>query len=129
MTIEQVKEEAKKRLDHEITDEQAQAWLNAHPAGELSDEELENVAGGSCFIPTDDETMMSKVGKCWKCGGKKCKEFTTASSGPYLFRFYKCKKCGATIGGYTASTIPFSYFDHNGNLLSGSGPAWGGPMP
>lgn len=46
MTIEQVKEEAKKRFDKELTDEQAQAWLEAHPAGELQDEELADVAGG-----------------------------------------------------------------------------------
>lgn len=48
MTIEQVKEEAKRRFDREITDQEAQAWLETHPAGELSDEELDNVAGGGC---------------------------------------------------------------------------------
>ena len=46
MTIEQVKEEAKKRFDKELTDEQAQAFLEAHPAGELSEEELNQVTGG-----------------------------------------------------------------------------------
>lgn len=35
MTIEQVKAEAKKRFDRELTDEQAQEWLNAHTTGEL----------------------------------------------------------------------------------------------
>ena len=48
MTIEQVKEEAKKRFDKELTDEQARAWLDAHPAGGLQDNELADVAGGGC---------------------------------------------------------------------------------
>ena len=46
MNIEQVKEEAKKRFDKELTDEQAQALLEAHPAGELSEEDLNQVTGG-----------------------------------------------------------------------------------
>ena len=66
MTIEQIKEEAKKRLDREITDEQAQAWLDAHPAGELSDEELENVAGGGCGGPTYPDWI------CKSCGDVRC---------------------------------------------------------
>lgn len=48
--------EAKKRFDREITDQEAQAWLDAHPTGELSDEELKNATGGSLrqavqFVP------------------------------------------------------------------------------
>lgn len=46
MTIEQIKEEAKEHFGRDLTDEQAPAWLDAHPAGELQDEELENVSGG-----------------------------------------------------------------------------------
>ena len=46
MNINQVKEEAKKRFDKDLTDEQAQAWLEAHPAGELSEEDLNQVTGG-----------------------------------------------------------------------------------
>ncbi|MFQ8637892.1 MAG: hypothetical protein ACLR94_06775 [Acutalibacteraceae bacterium] len=49
MNIEQVKEEAKKRFGKDITDEQAQAWLDAHPTGKLRDKELENVASGGGY--------------------------------------------------------------------------------
>lgn len=46
MNIEQIKEEAKKRFDKDLTDEQARAFLEAHPAGGLSEEELNQVSGG-----------------------------------------------------------------------------------
>ena len=46
MNIEQVKAEAKKRFDRDLTDEQARAFLEAHPAGELSEAELNQVTGG-----------------------------------------------------------------------------------
>ena len=46
MTIEQVKAEVKKRFDRDLTDEQARVFLEAHPAGELSEEELNQVTGG-----------------------------------------------------------------------------------
>lgn len=52
MNIEQVKEEAKKRFDRDLTDEQARAFLEAHPAGELSEEELSQVTGGIYRTPT-----------------------------------------------------------------------------
>ena len=45
MTIEQVKEEAKKRFDWDLMDEQAQALLEKY-GGELTDEQLDGVAGG-----------------------------------------------------------------------------------
>lgn len=45
MTIEQVKAEAKKRFDRDLTDEQAQALLDQY-GGELTDEQLDGVAGG-----------------------------------------------------------------------------------
>ena len=45
MTIEQVKEEAKKRFDKDLTDEQAKALLEKY-GGELTDEQLDDVAGG-----------------------------------------------------------------------------------
>ena len=46
MTVEQIKEEAKKRFNKDITDEQAKAWLDAHGSEDLSEEELDSVAGG-----------------------------------------------------------------------------------
>lgn len=48
MTIEQIKEEAKERFGKDLTDEQAQALLENY-GGELTDEDLENVAGGFVF--------------------------------------------------------------------------------
>lgn len=45
MTIEQVKAEAKKRFNKDLTDQEAQAALEKY-GGQLSDEELEAVAGG-----------------------------------------------------------------------------------
>ena len=70
MTVEQVKEEAKKRFDKDLTDEQAQAWLEAHPPGELQDEELENVAGGGCGGDDSDRCVrnLPQMGSCPRCG-------------------------------------------------------------
>ena len=52
MTFEQAKEEAKKRFDRALTDEEARAFLEAHPAGELSEEDLNQVTGGIYRTPT-----------------------------------------------------------------------------
>ena len=74
MTIEQVKAEAKKRFDKDLTDEQAQAWLDAHPAGELQDEELADVAGGGCGSGDSDRPRLKamknhpQMGPCPRCG-------------------------------------------------------------
>lgn len=46
MTIEQIKEEAKKRFNKDITDEQAQAILENYCSEELSAQTLEKVTGG-----------------------------------------------------------------------------------
>lgn len=48
MNIEQVKAEAKKQFDKELTDEQAQALLEK--GGELTDEVLEAVTGGAALV-------------------------------------------------------------------------------
>ena len=67
MTIEQVKAEAKKRFDRDLTDEQARAFLEADPAGELSEEELNQVTGGymSPAAPTQAELKL-KLKRCVK---------------------------------------------------------------
>ena len=49
MTIEQIKEEAKKRFNKDITDEQAQAILENYCSGELSAQILEKVTGGAHY--------------------------------------------------------------------------------
>ena len=50
MTIKEVIEQAKKLYDMDITEEQAQKWLDAHPDGQLTDEELDNVSGGLVLL-------------------------------------------------------------------------------
>lgn len=54
MTIKEVIEQAKKRYNMDITEEQAQKWLDAHPDGQLTDEELDNVSGGLVLLPPPD---------------------------------------------------------------------------
>ena len=44
----------KKHFDRELTDEQAQEWLDGHGSAELSAEEPDSVAGGVCL---NEETM------------------------------------------------------------------------
>ena len=54
MTIKEVIEQAKKLYNKDITEEQAQKWLDAHPDGQLTDEELDNVSGGLVIIDIDN---------------------------------------------------------------------------
>lgn len=83
MNIEQVKEEAKKRFQKDLTDEEAQAWLDARPAGELQDEELADVSGGGC----------GKSKACEHCG---CSEYDW-KGGPMAVNPY-CKNCSLLYG-------------------------------
>ena len=53
MTIKEVIEQAKKLYNMDITEEQAQKWLDAHPDVELTDEELDNVSGGMVLLDDD----------------------------------------------------------------------------
>lgn len=61
MTIEQVKEEAKKKFGKDLTDEQAQAILKGSGLGELSAQVLEEVTGGVRY-----ELKVINQGQC--CG-------------------------------------------------------------
>jgi bacteriocin-like protein len=61
MTVEQVKTEAKKRFGVTMTDEAASAWLEKHPGGELSDDELANVTGGAKACDGDTIVHMAHV--------------------------------------------------------------------
>ena len=98
MTIEQVKEEAKKRFDKDLTDEQAQALLEAHPAGELQDEELADVAGGGCGNSggSGDEAKIyiwknsEQMGPCPRCG---CNEHFLPSMPTANNPLYLCNGC------------------------------------
>lgn len=96
MTIEQVKQEAKKRFQKDLTDQQAQAYLDAHPSGELREEDLESITGGIALeaaaasfdgglpleccprcgsttiikdsFPTADKLVRKKAYRCGSCG-------------------------------------------------------------
>ena len=50
MTTKEVIEQAKKLYNKDITEEQAQKWLDSHPDGQLTDEELDNVSGGLVLL-------------------------------------------------------------------------------
>ena len=65
----------------EITQEQAAAFLNP-PVGEMSDEELENVAGGGCLYEPD-------FVKC-----PKCRSENLIISFMEIEIAYECKSCG-----------------------------------
>lgn len=62
MTIEQVKEQVKKLHNKDITDQQAQAILDKHPSGELSESELGSVVGGVA-----GGTSWWYEFHCWSC--------------------------------------------------------------
>lgn len=88
MTIEQVKEEAKKRFDKDLTGEQAQAWLEAHSAGELREEDLENITGG---INLWDAAPGLPLERCPWCG---CTEFfRNVMASDTKIRVDICKSC------------------------------------
>ena len=54
MTTKEVIEQAKKLYNKDITEEQAQKWLETHPDGQLTDEELDNVSGGLVILDADN---------------------------------------------------------------------------
>ena len=89
LSLEQVKAEAKKRFNKDITDEQAKAWLDAHGSKELSEEELDSVAGGCGLF---DHKHTRDV--CPKCGSKNL-EHTTEGN----FWNNMCEDCGWHEGG------------------------------
>lgn len=60
MTIKEVIEQAKKLYNKDITEEQAQKWLDAHPDGQLADEELDNVSGGLVLLERKEEVEKEK---------------------------------------------------------------------
>ncbi len=79
----------------EMTEESAKAYFDQlHKSGELADEELDNVAGGSCY---NDGRPVVTVGhcctkyECKKCGGSG--NVRNSSLG-----FQLCKNCGCFSG-------------------------------
>ena len=82
-----------KENDIELTGEQAKEYYDRlHATGELSDDELDNVAGGGCG---------SFETKCPRCG---CKEYdksdrtyTVRVPNPLhmeVFNYHRCRNCG-----------------------------------
>ena len=93
LSLERVKTAAKKRFNKDITDEQAKAWLDANGSKELSDEELDSVAGGcgwfsGWFKPKHDRQI------CPECGGKNLKQTREGN-----FWNNMCEDCGWHEGG------------------------------
>lgn len=69
MTIKEVIEQAKKLYNKDITEEQAQKWLDAHPDGQLADEELDNVSGGLVLLGLEEEDEKEKERKIKRNSG------------------------------------------------------------
>lgn len=75
--------------------ESAKAYYEQfHKEGELSDEELDNVAGGACY--TDDGRMVTTIAnfcedghRCKKCG----RNFIHEGHAPDCFEGPNCKDC------------------------------------
>ena len=96
MTIEQVKAEAKKRFDKDLTDQQAQAYLDAHPAGELREEDLENITGGIALgaAAASFDGGLS-LERCPQCGSTTIlKDSVPNADGVGRTTVYKCCICG-----------------------------------
>ena len=81
-----------KENDIDMTEESAEAYFNQfHPtSGELPDEELDNVAGGSCYA--SDGRMVVSLG--YVCHGFHCKKDGSYAKG-FMCMTPHCKKCGA----------------------------------
>ena len=78
-----------KENDVEITEEEAKIYFDQlNSNGSVSDEELDAVAGGGLFCPSDEEDSSEKEEKpvrwCPLCGG-------VGVAGANLV--YRCKKC------------------------------------
>lgn len=97
MTIEQIKAEAKRRFDMDVTDEEAQALLEQH-GGELSDEELDDVNGGFGFILKIGKKPAAKP---WPSSGKKKPQAGTLvyhpADPPVATTLEHCGKTGGKI--------------------------------
>ena len=80
-----------KENNMELTEESAEAYFNQlHPAsGELSDEELDNVAGGSCYA--SDGRMVVSLG--YVCHGFRCKNDGHNAYG-FICIVPHCSECG-----------------------------------
>ncbi len=76
----------------ELTEESANAYFEQfHKTGELSDDELDNVAGGSCYAK--DGRMVISLG--YVCHNFRCKEDDGGATN-WICIVPNCYNCGAT---------------------------------
>jgi len=80
-----------KENGNEMTEESAKAYFELlHPTtGELSDDELDNVAGGSCYA--SDGRMVVSLG--YSCRGFRCKK-DGGRPGGHICIVVRCLECG-----------------------------------
>lgn len=94
-TPEEIQAIAKENGMEDFSLESAKAYYEQfHKEGELSDEELDNVAGGACY--TDDGRMVTTIAnfcedghRCKKCG----RNFIHEGHAPDCFEGPNCKDC------------------------------------
>ncbi|MCI7594775.1 MAG: hypothetical protein MSS92_00930 [Lachnospiraceae bacterium] len=94
-TPEEIQAIAKENGIEDFSLESAKAYYEQlHKEGELSDEELDNVAGGACY--TDDGRMVTTIAnfcedghRCKKCG----RNFIHEGHAPDCFEGPNCKDC------------------------------------
>lgn len=92
---EEIQTFAKENGMEDFSLESAKAYYEQfHKEGELSDEELDNVAGGACY--TDDGRMVTTIAnfcedghRCKKCG----RNFIHEGHAPDCFEGPNCKDC------------------------------------
>ncbi|MGN0308012.1 MAG: hypothetical protein ACI4DN_07330 [Lachnospiraceae bacterium] len=94
-TPEEIQAIARENGIEDFSLESAKAYYEQlHKEGELSDEELDNVAGGACY--TDDGRMVTTIAnfcedghRCKKCG----RNFIHEGHAPDCFEGPNCKDC------------------------------------
>lgn len=106
MTIEQVKAEAKKRFGKDLTDEQAQAYLDANLSGELREEDLEKITGGIALgAATASFDGGLSLERCPQCGSTTIlKDSIPNADGLGRTTIYKCGSCGYVYS--TGALVP-----------------------
>ncbi len=87
-----------KENEVELTEESAKAYFDLlHPQNsEVSDDELDNVAGGTCY--KDGRPVVTAFNSCerWVC--ERCGKRETVADGGIWGTSYKCPNCGLSYG-------------------------------
>lgn len=106
LSLEQVKAEAKKRFNKDLTDEQAQAYLDANPSGELREDDLEKISGGIALgAATASFDGGLSLERCPQCGSTTIfKDSIPNADGLGRATVYKCGSCGHVYS--TGALVP-----------------------